>query len=431
MCLIKIGSNNPKLSFVLYKNPTSGMQLRTIRRGFAYGFYTGENNDNYVIYFQDGQNDMSYKEYPNQNYEYLNRLRYSSPIFVLNALSEYLNSTLQSQHNDDLDDVFINTIHNYAVNIDSQTFKTIERINNFFPNFNIQIIKKTDSTYEIAIDTKKSMYLLLNFAVTYFTIIATLNDNDLDINDGLIDKLIRCLNTIDSDYYIRYIVNSRILTNSKLYDKFIPLLKKPNMTLNFGNTAVHRRNYISKMLQFDRSIIDIGCGEGFYAIPFAKKLLKINPSLYYYGIDINEDELAVVNKKAKENELNNIILENSHELLEPHLNKNMTYDVIITEVVEHMDIGQSMNIIKWVIKNVNYNKIIITTPNADFNKYYHLVGKFRHADHKWELTFDEFNKYISDVLDNNDKNTITYLQIGDIVDNISCSSGVLIQKKNQ
>lgn len=430
MCLFKIRSNNPKLSFVLYKNPASGMQLRAVRKGFAYGFYAGDANDNYVVYFQDGPNEMSYKEYPDQSYEYLNRLRYTSPIFVLNAMSEFLNSTIQSQHADDLDGKFVNEIVNYAVNIDGQTFRTVERINGFFPEFKIGIIKKADFTYEITVSTERSMYVLLNFAVTYFSIIAMLNDSELDINDGLIDKLIRCLNVINADYYIRYIVNSRVLTNKKLYDKFKPMLAKPNMMMLFGNTAVHRRNQIREMLQFDRSIIDVGCGEGFYAVPFAEKLSKADASFTYFGIDISDDELAVVRRKAKDKELTNIVLLNSHETLSEHVDSSVSYDVIITEVIEHMAKEQSQEIIRWILDNVNFNKIVITTPNADFNKFYNLVGKMRHDDHKWELTADEFGRYISEVLGGYDGFNLIRLQVGDIVDGISCSNGVLIQKKN-
>jgi len=430
MCLLKIKSNNPKLSFVLYKNPASGMQLRSVRKGFAYGFYTGDANDSYVIYFQDGPNEMSYKEYPDQSYEYLNRLRYTSPIFVLNAMSEFLNSTIQSQHTEDPDNQFVNEITNYAVNIDGQTFRTVERINGFFPDFKISITKKADFTYEISVVTKLSMYALLNFAVTYFSIIAMLNESDLDINDGLVDKLIRCLNVINVDYYIRYIVNSRVLTNKKLYDKFKPMLQKPNMTMLFGNTAVHRRTQIREMLQFDRSIIDVGCGEGFYAIPFAEKLLKSDGNLRYFGIDINEDELAVVKRKAKDKELTNIVLLNSHETLLAHIDRNVSYDIIITEVVEHMAKEQSQEIIRWMLDNVNFNKIIITTPNADFNKFYNLVGKMRHDDHKWELTADEFDRYVSEVTNGYDGFNLVRLHVGDVVDGISCSNGALIQKKN-
>jgi 2-polyprenyl-3-methyl-5-hydroxy-6-metoxy-1,4-benzoquinol methylase len=345
-------------------------------------------------------------------------------------MSEFLNSTIQSQHADDHDGQFVNEITNYAVNIDGQTFRTVERINGFFPEFKINIIQKAEFTYEISVMTELSMYALLNFAVTYFSIIAMLNDTDLDINDGLVDKLIRCLNVINADYYIRYIVNSRVLTNKKLYDKFKPLLEKPNMTLLFGNTAVHRRTQIRELLQFDRSIIDIGCGEGFYAIPFAEKLLKSDGSLTYFGIDINEDELAVVKRKAKDKELTNIVLLNSHEMLSAYVDSSVSCDVIITEVIEHMAKEQSQEIIRWILNNVNFNKIVITTPNADFNKFYHLVGKMRHDDHKWELTADEFDRYISEVLGGYDGFNLVRLRVGDVVDGISCSNGLLIQKKN-
>ena len=429
MCLLKLKSTNPKLSYILYKNPESGMQIKSIRQGYAYGFYgkAKQLSTKYIIYFRDGQNEMSYKEYPGQSYEYLNRLRYTTPIFVLNTISEFFNSTTNSKHNDDVDNVFTNQISNYAVNMDNHTFKTMGRLTSFFTDFKIQIVEKSSNTYKIKVQTSKSMYVLLNFAVTYFSLIAMLNDNDLDISEGLIDKLIRCANVIDSDYYIRYVISSRVLTYKKIFDKYKPLLEKPNMKLEFGNTAVQRRDYIQKMIQFDRSILDIGSGSGFFCIPFSQKLAKNNPTLQYYGIDIDEDELATVARKAKEKELLNIVLLNSHEKLSDKLDPKQSYDVIIAEVVEHMSKEQSQDIIRWVLNNVNYNKIIITTPNFEFNKYYHLEG-FRHDDHKWELTTLQFKEYINEIVIGFNNLKVTYLQLGDMVDGISVSQGILIQK---
>lgn len=428
MCLLKIKSTNPKLSYVIYKNPTSGMQLREIRQGVGYGFFPNNREDVYIIFFRDGANEMSYKEFSHQNYEYLNRLRYTSPIFVLNAISDFLHSATREQHKDDTNDTYTHKFTNYAVNITNQTLKMIERFTPFFPDLTITITKKAEITYKVTLETKKSLYYLLNFAVTYFSVLAILEEYDLDISDGMIDKLIRCLNVVDADYYVRYVVCSRVLTNKKLYDKFIPMLEKPNMKLNFGNTAVHRRDFIKGLITFDKCIIDIGCGNGFYATLFAGKLMKIDPNLKYYAIDIDENELAILERKAKDKELTNIVILNSHELLAQHLKNELSYNVIITEVVEHMEKDASRELIRWVLENVNFNKIIITTPNRTFNKFYHLPNAMRHDDHKWELDEKEFKDYMNEIFVGFADLKVTYLAIGDVVDSISCSQGVLIQK---
>ncbi|AYV76986.1 MAG: methyltransferase domain [Barrevirus sp.] len=431
MCLIKLKSDNPKLSYILYKNPESGMQLRSIRQGHAFGFYTGNNNDKYIIYFRDGPNEMSYKEYRDQHFEYLNKLRYTSPIFVLNAISEFLNASTNAKHADDIDNMYTCQLTNISVTIDNHTLNILKRLDSFFTNFKIEVVEKAANTYKVKIVSKKSLYLLLNFSVVYFTLISMLNSEcDLDMSESLIEKLCRCINIIDAPYYIRYVVNSRIITNSKLFTKFRPMLQKENMVLNFGNTAIHRRTFIREMLAFDNDIIDYGCGSGFYTIPFAQKLAKVDLKLRYYAIDINEHELFVLDRKLKENEIANVFLANSHNALINHLTNDKKYDIIISEVIEHNEIKESQEIIRWLIHNVNFNKIFVTTPNKEFNVNYSLGSGMRHEDHKWELTTDEFKKYVEETLIGIDNLNITYLQIGDKVNSISCSQGILIQRKN-
>lgn len=423
MCLLKIKSTNPKFSFIIYKNPNSGMQIKDIRQGFGYGFFPKESENTYIIFFRDGANEMSYKEYPGQQYEYLNRLRYTSPIFVLNAISEFLHSATKERSVNDEVNKFIHKI-SYVTNIDNQTFKMIERVNRFFPDFKISIDKKAEVTYKINIETIKSLYHLLNFSVMYFSIIAMLGEYDIDLNEGLIDKLIRCLNVCDAEYYIRYIVSSRVLTSKKLYEKYKGSLERDGMKLLFGNTAVHRREFIKGLVSFDKSIIDIGCGgQGSYCIPFSQKIAEMK----YYAIDTDENELDILRKKVSSKELSNVVILNSHKLLLNEISNECKYDVIITEVVEHIERNESQEMIRWVINNINFDKIIVTTPNRSFNKYYMLDDNtFRHDDHKWEYTEDEFKVYISEI--NLEQFKITYLDIGDTVNEISCSQGVLIQK---
>ena len=421
MCLIELTSTNPDFSFIIFKNPENGMQIRSIRKGKAYGYYPKNEPNRYMIYFRDDTEEMSYKEDKDQSFEYLNKLRYTSPIFVLNAITEFLHSSAKKQHEKDIIGQ-THTFKSFAVQVDSYAFSTIIRINKFFDKFNIKITKKAQQTHEIEITTQESIYMLLNFVIVYFGLISSLNENDLDLTENLIEKIITSLNIIDASYYVRYILSSKILTSKKLFETLKGSLEKPGIQLQYGHTGTQRLEYIKGLLNFDKPIIDVGCGEGAYAISFAQKLKK--PGFKYYAIDINEDELAKVNKKAKEKELD-IITMNSHEKLIEHLDWNTKYDVIITEVIEHMGKEESQNIIRWVLDNVNFDKIIITTPNVEFNVNYMLGEQLRHDDHKWELTREQFKGYLSEILPK-DEYVIKYLDIGDIVNGIASTQGVLI-----
>ena len=174
MCLLKLFSTNPDFSYILYKNPESGMQLRSIRQGYAYGFYSTHKPNTYIIYFRDGDNEMSYKEYRDQNYEYLNKLRYMSPIFVLNAISEFLSSTVNAHLEKDIANTFNHKLVLESVYMDNRTFKTMERLVSCFPNFKITVTERITTVYKVKIETTTSLYQLLNFAVTYFGLISML-----------------------------------------------------------------------------------------------------------------------------------------------------------------------------------------------------------------------------------------------------------------
>lgn len=421
MCLIELISTNLDFSFIIFKNPENGMQIRSIRKGKAFGYYPKNEPNKYIIYFRDDTEEMSYKEDKEQSFEYLNKLRYTSPIFVLNAIAEFLHSSAKKQHEQDIVGQ-TNTFKMVAVQVDGYAFSTINRINKFFDKFTIKLTKEAHQTHEIEITTQESIYMLLNFVIVYFGLISALNDNDLDLTENLIEKLINSLNIINAEYYVRYILSSKILTSKKLFESLKCSLEIPGIQLQYGNTATQRLEYIKGLLNFDKPIIDIGCGEGAYAIPFAQKLKK--SALKYYAIDINEDELARVSKKAIEKELDIITL-NSHDKLVEHIDWNIKYDVIITEVIEHMDKEESQNIIRWVLNNVNFDKIIITTPNVEFNVHYMLGDQLRHDDHKWELTREQFKEYFSDIIIK-EKNNIKYLDIGDIVYGVASTQGALI-----
>src|SRR5208283_3610542 len=88
MAFLQIQSNNPQLSFLLRKNPQSGMLARELKQGTLFGWFSGKGDTTYNAYFRDAPNSVSYKAHPDQDFEYIDTSRYSSPQFVLNANSD-------------------------------------------------------------------------------------------------------------------------------------------------------------------------------------------------------------------------------------------------------------------------------------------------------------------------------------------------------
>ncbi len=87
MAIIQVASTNPQFSFLMKKNPNSGMQLRSVRQGTAYGWYSEPAAFN--VYFKDADNEISFKQHQGESFEYLNVSRYNTPLFPLAAINEF------------------------------------------------------------------------------------------------------------------------------------------------------------------------------------------------------------------------------------------------------------------------------------------------------------------------------------------------------
>ena len=113
MAIIQLKSTNPSFSFIIRKNPQSGMLIRSVRKGLAYGWYTDQFCFN--IYFKDADNEVSYKKAAGETFEYLNVSRYNTPLFPMNAIAEFFSSAFKEQPENDSEGFqntfFINMIH--------------------------------------------------------------------------------------------------------------------------------------------------------------------------------------------------------------------------------------------------------------------------------------------------------------------------------
>ena len=422
-------TENNDLGFIIKKNPQNGMIKRKVHEGEVSGYYYNNHVGYYVMYFRD-YTGISYST----EHNHLNPTQYTSPQAVINIISEVL-PAYNKIVDKDKDMSYINTLYIMTIRIDNiKTIKqVVDKFSDYHVSFELNEFFKQSHYYSVIIKTKRTIYHLLNFTQVIFTTILSTNSiSAYHVSDSSASKLIKCVNIINAPYYVRYIMASRIL-----YLKDFNILKQElenyndhKITLNHGTTAQHRRNFIKKIFSFKNDIIDIGCGDGSYAIPFCK---KIEQGLLYHAYDIDQEQLKILNKKIIKNNILNIKVYNSLEEFYDQLIQAKNVDIIITEVVEHMGEQDSRNFLIDVLNMVSdkFNKIIITTPNYEFNDNYCLNGKFRHWDHKWEMKRDQFQKFINDIIQSikcTYKYDVKFVDIGDVVDGISCTQGVIISK---
>lgn len=420
MAIVQVKSTNPDFSFVIKKNPHSGMLLRTVRKGMAYGWYTDEGTFN--VYFKDADNEVSYKQHAKDQFEYLNVSRYNTPLFVLGAINEFFAAPLKARDTRDSEQYE----HSFHINmIHIELLRYIHFFEKHLADYSFEAVHQAHKSYSLTIKTKKSIYELMHVVSVLCLFLSMFSDEYIDISDDILIKYVKSIQIIDAPFYIRSLFARNFLASRERFKKYKEELEKTDryaIQLAFGGTAQQRRSYIGSMLPFDKSILDVGCGEGYYAIPFASKIEEAS----YYAIDINEPLLEAVERKAKAKSLDNIATFPSIDhFLEEYNGEKV--DVVLTEVIEHMSLEEAGALIRQICGQIDFDYFVLTTPNAEFNAYYEL-SDFRHDDHKWELGRAEFENWLLDVIKDQPVE-IKFVAVGDGVNGIQTTQGAILRKR--
>lgn len=420
MAIVQVRSTNPHFSFLIRKNPQSGMTLRSIRKGMAHGWYSDPQT--YHVYFRDADNEVSYKQHQEEQFEYLNVSRYNTPLFPLNALGEFFSAPLKAKDERDTDgythEVLIPMIH-------IEQLRYVEQFEKHLKTMTFNAVHQAHKSYALTITAQSSLYELLHATSVLCLFLAMVGKEFLDVSDSLLDKYIRSVQVIDPPFYIRSLFVRAFLSSRARFAAYREALERTDrysIRFAYGGTGLQRRTHIASLLAFDKSILDVGCGEGFYALAFAP---KIEGS--YYAVDIDPERLETVKRRAEEKELEQIVAFDSlAQFLDSYNGERV--DVILTEVIEHMPQEEAKELIHRICRDIVFDRFVVTTPNADFNRYYELSA-FRHEEHQWEMGETEFQRWLEDVLEplQGLGLTKTIVAIGDSVDGTHTTQGVVLQ----
>jgi 2-polyprenyl-3-methyl-5-hydroxy-6-metoxy-1,4-benzoquinol methylase len=435
MAFLQLKSTNPEYSYLIKKNPTSGLHARSLRKGTVFGYFSDEGRT-YNIYFRDAFNDISYPEYKDQEFEYVNTTRYGSSHFVLNALSELFRDAFKKRDEKLDPDGYTHTIILNMIHMDNK--RTLNAFTKHFEECQIEAEEVARQYYRITFATNNSLYYLLNlinlFAVFVVTRTETVN---LARDEQTIEKYFSSMLVIDAPYFIRYQFKAELLRNKHLFKKHLMLLETSNLypiKMVYGDTLLMRQEAVRDELSLSNHIVDLGCGEGHAVATFASHLLK---GKQYYAIDINEMCRNTVTKKTQRLELTNVHVLESLDSFFAQALPDGSFDFLLGEVIEHMTVEEATALVQRCLSfnarattrvYQNCNSVIITTPNADFNQFYFDIGdkEMRHPDHKFEFTKEQFKSWVND-LSLSEKYGIRIFDIGDTVNNIPVSLGVRIK----
>ena len=142
-------------------------------------------------------------------------------------------------------------------------------------------------------------------------------------------------------------------------------------------------------------VIDLGCGEG----KLLRRLIKNWQFKEIVGVDVSVRSLEIASKRLKLDELPSFQSERVkllHGSLIYRDSRFADFDgAALVDVIEHLEPSRLSALERVVFRHAIPRTVIVTTPNAEYNAMWPelTAGKFRHSDHRFEWTRDEFRQW--------------------------------------
>lgn len=219
------------------------------------------------------------------------------------------------------------------------------------------------NTYELHVK-HESIYKGLNWLMCLSSCLALLN-GDIPSKKENIIKIGKCVDKANLNYYQRYWLS--------LTHQMTKYISNDKYHLVGGNTAHQRLKAIREILNNSNLLYDLGCNN-FY----------ISKRLKYKNVIGIDKELKDPPKGYKF--IQKDIYADTLELKE-------NSDILLSEVIEHNDKRRAKDLINKLLES-KPNRLVITVPNKKFNVCWSSINEFRHVEHKWEPTMNEFIDFL-------------------------------------
>jgi 3' terminal RNA ribose 2'-O-methyltransferase Hen1 len=152
-----------------------------------------------------------------------------------------------------------------------------------------------------------------------------------------------------------------------------------------------------------RRVIDLGCGEG----KLLQALLRERSFERIVGVDVSHRALEIARKRLRLEDLPSMQrdrIELVHGALTYRDDRFSGFDAAcLVEVIEHLDADRLPAFARVVFEFAQPPTVILTTPNAEYNVRFDDLpaGRFRHGDHRFEWTREEFRAWAETTADRN------------------------------
>ena len=148
-------------------------------------------------------------------------------------------------------------------------------------------------------------------------------------------------------------------------------------------------------------VIDLGCGEG----RFLQTLLKNTDCEQIAGMDVSSRALALAKRRLRLDRLP-AMQRARIKLFQGALtyrDQRLTgYDAACAlEVIEHLEPSRLGAFERVLFEFSRPSTVVITTPNTEYNVQFEnlTASRFRHSDHRFEWTREEFSRWVKRVAD--------------------------------
>jgi 3' terminal RNA ribose 2'-O-methyltransferase Hen1 len=145
-------------------------------------------------------------------------------------------------------------------------------------------------------------------------------------------------------------------------------------------------------------VVDLGCGEG----KLLRMLQKERSIRRIVGVDVAAHALEQAARRLKtdripDRDANRLSLIQGSLVYRDERFRGFDAALMI-EVIEHLDPPRLQAMEQVVFAHARPRRIVLTTPNVEFNAAWpSLAGRFRHHDHRFEWSRDQFRDWVERV----------------------------------
>ena len=148
-----------------------------------------------------------------------------------------------------------------------------------------------------------------------------------------------------------------------------------------------------------RSVLDLGCGEG----KLLRELMADRQFERIVGLDVSIRSLEIAHRRLNldrlpERQAERIKLIHGSLIYRDQRLANFDAAAVV-EVIEHLDPPRLSALERVLFEFARPKTVVVTTPNREYNVKWETLpaGQFRHADHRFEWTRQEFQDWANRV----------------------------------